>query len=145
MAGNVRTYDPGKVMVIAGTFPLEGFSPESIVSIEPLGELVTAQVGSDGEIARSINRNKMHSVTITLLQTSASNDVLNGLAAADEASGGGIMFPILVQDLLGRSRFAAAQAWVSKRPTQGHGNTAGTREWVLHTGEPSVNVIGGNT
>ena len=145
MTAEVRTYAPDKVLVIVGGVPVTGYADGTFVNIEPMSDRVTSQAGADGEIARAVSADKRHTVTITLQQTSPANDTLSGFAAADSISGGGIMFPVLIQDLLGRSMFAAAQAWVAKAPARGYGKDISNREWVLHTGEPSVNSYGGNT
>lgn len=144
MATEVRSYNSGKVLIIAGAVPLKGLADGTFVTIEPMSDAVTSQSGADGEIARAISVDKRQRVTLTFQQTSRANDVLNGFAAADAASGAGIMFPLMIQDLLGSELFVAAQAWVQKKPSRGFAKEISTREWIIETGEPSVNVTGGN-
>lgn len=144
MSTEVRSYNSSRVLIIVGGIPLTGLATDTFVEIAPAADRVSASVGADGEVARSINPNRMHSVTITLQGTSFSNDVLSGLAAVDEATDGGGVFPLLVQDLSGRTMFAASQAWISALPSITFGSEASDREWGLMTGRPSVFMVGGN-
>ena len=144
MAGEVRSYNPARVLVLIGSVPMQGFADGSGVEIAPAAARVTSKAGMDGEVARSIGTDKRHTVTIRLQQTSPSNDVLSAMAAADELSGGGLPVPIMIQDLSGRSLFSADAGWVSQVPTQAFGVEVGEREWTLETGRPSVFIVGGN-
>ena len=144
MSGEVRTYNPARVLVLVAAIPMQGFSDGTFVEIAPMADRVSSKSGADGEVARSISSDKRHTVTITLQQTSPSNDVLSGMALADELSGGGLPVPIMVQDLSGRTLFAADRGWIRSVPSQAFGVEVNDREWVLETGKPAVNIIGGN-
>jgi hypothetical protein len=143
MASEVRTYGSGQVLVLVGGVPLTGLGEDTFVEIAPMTDRVTSAVGADGEIARSISSDRRHTVTITLQQTSPSNDILSGFAQVDELTGSAVL-PVLVQDLTGRTMFAASQGWISGMPTVSFGNEVGTREWVLTTGKPTIFTVGGN-
>ena len=106
-------------------------------------DMVTSQVGADGEVARSRNSDRRVTIEITLLGTSPSNDVLSGLVVADELSGSA-MFPITIQDLRGTTMFLAAQCWVKRKPDVGFGAELATRTWQFEAGAPSVHHVGGN-
>lgn len=144
MAGEVRTYNSARVLVLVGGVPLQGFAEGTFVEIAPQADRVSSKAGADGEVARSIVPDKRHMITITLQQTSPSNDVLSGMAAADELSGGGLPVPVLVQDLSGRTVFATDVGWISKAPSLSFGAESGEREWTIETGRPSVFIVGGN-
>ena len=101
-------------------------------------------MGLDGEVARSISTDGRHTVTLTLQQTSPSNDVLSGLAAVDKLTCGAGSFPLLIQDLCGRTMFATDKAWISRAPNVTFGRETVDREWTLRTGTPSVYTVGGN-
>ena len=140
----VRTYNPDRVVVIVGGVPMQGFGEDAFVEIAPMTDIVTSKAGADGEVARSISSDRRHTVSITLLQTSPSNDVLSGLAKADQLTCGGATFPMMVQDLCGRTMFMAASAWISQLPTQTFGREANERVWTITTGNPTINHVGGN-
>lgn len=144
MSGTVvRTYAPDKILMLVGAVPMTGYAEDTFVEIAPNADLSSIQVGADGEVARSIGTNKTCTVTLTLQQTSPSNDVLSSLIEVDALTGGQL-FPLTVQDLLGRSIFVVSQAWISRRPNIAFGREAGTRAWTILTGAPSAWFSGGS-
>lgn len=139
---NVRTYDPKKVIVTFGTVIMTGFASGTFVSIEPGGPAFEMNQGADGTIDRT-NKNMNHyMVTVTLKQTSISNNPLSLIHIADKLSNTG-KFPLTVNDLNGSSKFFAPIAWIEGDPTGEDGDTSGSREWKFQTGI-AANVIGGN-
>lgn len=144
MAGEVRTYNPARVLVLVGGVPLQGFSDGTFVEIAPMSDRVTSKSGADGEVARSIGTDKRHTITITLQQTSPSNDALSAMLLADELSGGGLPVPVMVQDLSGRTVFSADRSWISKAPSLTYASEIEDRTWTMETGKPSVYTVGGN-
>lgn len=142
MANDVRTYSPDKVVVLVGGVPMQGYAEDTFFEIAPMSDLVTSQAGADGEIARSLNTDRRGEATITLQQTSPSNDVLSGLATLDGLTAGGV-FPVMVQDLMGRTLAVSSQAWISRLPNVTFGREVADREWKI-TGVFSVYTIGGS-
>jgi hypothetical protein len=143
MSTEVRTYASGRVLVLVGGVPMTGLAEDTFVEIAPMTDRVTSASGADGEIARSVSSDRRHTVTITLQQTSPSNDVLSAFATADLYTGGAVI-PVMVQDLSGRTLFAASQGWISTMPSITFGAEVGTREWGLTTGAPNIFTVGGN-
>ena len=137
----VKTYASDQVVMIVGGIPLSGFADGTFVEIEQLGDGTSSQSGGDGEIARAFSPDKRYQVTITLQNTSSGNDTLNGLLAADEVTRKGI-FPVLIEDLSGRTIFAASQAWLNKRPNAALSKAIENRAWVLTTGAPLYTLAG---
>lgn len=140
----VHTYDPSRVIVTVAAATLSGFGEDTFVSIEEIGDGVTSTVGADGEVARAMSADRRCRVTITLQQTSAGNDILSALLAADRLGGGAGLFPIAVTDLRGRTVFSSSESWVVKNPTAEFGAEVGTREWTIETGSATY-FVGGNT
>jgi len=138
----VKTYDPNEVTVIVGGFTLSGFADGTKVTCERMEPGWSLQIGTDGEGTRSKSNNKSGAVTIVLMQTSDSNDILSAIAAADEYGNAGLR-NVLVKDAGGRTVFEAETAWVERYPTSEFGREATGREWVLHT-DTLVVFVGGN-
>lgn len=138
-----HTYNPKLITFIFGGVEIHGFADDTFVEIEQLGDGITARSGADGEIGRAVSNNNLHQVTLTLMQTSGSNDVLSTAYQLDRRTCGGAMVPLMVKDLCGRTFFAASEAWVTKMPNSPFGTTVGNRQWVIQTGEPTY-FIGGN-
>lgn len=144
MTGQVRTYDPSQVTVVVGGIPISGFADGTFIMVEPMSDASTSQSGADSEIARAMGTDRRHTVTITLQQTSASNDALSALYAVDQGTRGGGLAPLTVVDLSGRTVFRVSQSWVARTPNMEFGKELSDRVWVFHTGAPSVLLVGGN-
>jgi len=131
---SIKTYDPAEVSVIIGGHIVSGYGEDTFVEVERNEDMFTRQSGADGEQSRSKSNDLSGTVTITLKQTSESNDVLTGYAVADEVSNAGLV-SILIKDNNGTELHSAETAWVRKQPTSAFGRESGERVWVLETGE----------
>ncbi|WP_454674822.1 phage structural protein [Achromobacter pestifer] len=141
---SVKTYAPNQVKIVMGALPISGLAEDAFVTVAEIGEGIASIVGADGEVARSMSRDTRLRITLTLMQTSASNAALSALHQADRATDGNGAVPISVTDLRGSSLHASDSAWIVKTPDAGYGAKVGSRAWVIETG-PAINVIGGNT
>lgn len=138
----VKTYDPKKVNVILGGAPLSGFGPDTFIQVNRNADSFGLTVGVDGEGARSVDGDESAQVTITLLQTSASNDVLQAFHDQDKLGIGGPL-PFAIVDRNGRTLEAAETAWVKRRPDSQYAKAAGTRDWLIETDKLN-SFTGGN-
>lgn len=143
MAG-LHTYNAARITVVFAGFPISGFADGTFVHVTMVNDGITTQVGADGEIARAINTDRRCTVTLTLQQTSESNDFLSTFFNIDMLTCGGRAGPILIQDLCGTTLFMSAQAWIVKMPDMEYGKEILTRAWQLQTTWPSVYNVGGN-
>ncbi|WP_241083109.1 phage structural protein [Achromobacter xylosoxidans] len=141
---SVKSYAPSRVKIVMGAIALSGLAEDTFVTVAEIGEGITSVAGVDGEVARAMSRDTRLRITVTLLQTSASNALLSALHQADKVTDGDGAVPVAVTDLRGKSLHASDSAWIVKSPEAGYGAKVGTREWVIETG-PSINVIGGNS
>lgn len=137
------TYDPKRVTIIFGAMEIKGFSEDSIVEAEPLGDGIKTIVGADGETARSLDPNRNWKVTLKLMNTSSSNDYLSTVHIADRATGKGIL-PLAIKDLSGRTTFFASEAWIKNFPKIAREKNIKDNEWELETGPADV-FVGGNS
>lgn len=144
----VKTYDPKKVIIVFGTKQLTGFADGTFVSIETQGDGVTAIVGCDQEVVRSIAPdNILKNITVTLLQSSDSNDYLSLIQDSDNQSGNGIL-PMAIKDLSGRSLMVTDQAWIQKKPSFSRGKSAGdgSTQWSFQAVvADEAFLVGGHT
>lgn len=142
----VKTYDCKKVTMVFGPVILTGFAESTFINIETEGDGITAIVGCDQEIVRSISPDSiLKKITVTLLQTSSSNDELSLLQDYDNATGNG-MYPLAIKDLSGRTVLMADQAWITKKPAVKRGKTAsdGSAEWEFYAVVPDeAFLVGG--
>lgn len=139
----VKTYDPNQVSVIVGGKIISGFADGSYINVERNEQMFNLKVGVDGEGTRAKSNNKSGKITLTLMQSSSSNDDLSAFAAADELSNSGAV-PVLVKDGSGTTLIAAATAWIQKYSNAEFGKEVLTRQWVLETDE-LIMLVGGNS
>jgi len=137
----LRTYDPKDIIVTIGGVPMSGFADGTFVNVERDNDMFTKVSGADGEISRAKSNDKGGVLTLTLSQTSMSNDVLSGIAVADELTNSGVV-PIFVKDINSLSTFVSAFGWVKKQPAAEYGKVINNREWVVDLADLEV-FIGG--
>ena len=138
---SLQTFDPKEVSVIFGENIIRGFS-ESQVTVtrdNPAWEMV---IGADGEATRVKSNDRSGTITITLQQSSPSNDDLSLIANADELSNAGLR-PLYIKDNLGTSLFSAVTAYIEHIPEAAYGKTQNDRVWVIKTDNLIAN-LGGN-
>lgn len=138
----IKTYNPKRVIVSFGGQPLSGYADGTFIEVELNADAFTLTVGADGEGARSASADESGTVKLSLLQTSASNDVLNAAHATDKLTNLGAK-PLMVKDLQGRTLVTAAEAWIRKAPSAGFAKEVGTREWTFETASMQQ-ITGGN-
>lgn len=123
---------------------VSGYSEDSIVNIERTAETFTMYTGADNTSTRIYNANKSATVTLSLQQTSASNDILSLLYANDSNSRNSSgLFSLQISDSSGRSRYFSDDAYVGVVPNSQFGNSMQVRDWVLHAHNLDT-YIGGN-
>lgn len=142
MGKPLSTYDPSQVFVTYGGFTLQGFAEGSMVSVERNENAYNLYIGSDGEGARSKSNNKSAVITIRLMQTSDSNDILTSIAKMDETANAGSL-PFMIKDGNGRTLLIAENCWIQKIPVIDFGKEVVEREWKLETDNIEV-FTGGN-
>jgi hypothetical protein len=126
----VPTYDPKLVILTLGEIFVSGYAEGSMVEVARDGDSFTKYVGGDGEVSRVKNRNRSGTVTVTLSQTSLTNDEFSALLAADELFGTGVR-PLRLNDMSGNTIVGADRAWIRKPADSGFATTMGTRQWVI--------------
>lgn len=137
----VKTIDPHKYRITWGPIIMSGFG-DDVVSIEYPDDLFEVVRGADSEVTRVRKGVEDVQVSVTLKQSSTTNDKLSAAMIADKITGAGV-FPLTIADGSGTSLLFADAAFIKKAPTVDLGNSAKDRVWVLHTG-PCELFIGGN-
>jgi hypothetical protein len=138
----LSSYDPKRVIVTYGGVPIGGYADGTFVNITPGADNFSPVVGADGEVARAMSNNNTHTVEITLLQSSLSNEYLSLCKNADKLTGLG-MLPLQILDANGGTLFFWPQAWISKDPNYEFGNDITDRNWTFETGQIAAQNEGG--
>jgi len=138
---NVTTYDPKKVIITFGGIPISGFANGTFINVTPSSDRFSKVVGADGEVSRSKSADNTHEVTITLLQSSLSNQYLSGIESLDRITSKGIL-PLTVTDLNGGSLKFWPQAWITTDPDLGYAAEQTDRVWTFNTGQVAASNTG---
>lgn len=134
-------YDPLLQTATFRGIPLTAFKDGTFIKAERNEDTFMLAVGSQGDAARVRNRNASGKITVTLMQTSISNDLLSAVAQEDEVFGTGFG-PFLVQDILGTTVCEAPVAWITKPAAVERSDQLAGVEWVFETNF-FVTFIGG--
>ena len=138
----LRTFDPRLVNILIGGVPMQGFADGTFLSIDRDEDAFVKVVGADGTSTRIKSNNRSATLTLTLKQSSPSNDVLSGFAALDELSNTGVV-PVLVKDNSGNSIYFSATGWVQKYPLSEFSKEISNREWTLDLVDTDI-FVGSN-
>lgn len=138
----VSTFDPKSVIIAVGGVPLSGYADGTFLEVAADNQQFSKTTGADGFTTRVKSNNNGATATVTLAQSSPSNDYLSGLAAADRLTSTGIV-PILIKDLSGSTIIFAGTCWIQQIPDASFGNEINNRSWVFDMAEADV-FLGGN-
>jgi hypothetical protein len=136
-----KTYNPKNHAVTVMGYPMSGFG-DTFISVAYNADAFTTVIGADGEVSRVQSSDMSGEITLTLKQTSASNDVLSDLAIADRLLGL-TTGPVFIKDIGGTTVVMASEAWIKKMPDLELGKDGSEREWVLSCGNIQM-FVGGN-
>ncbi|ELX8340847.1 DUF3277 family protein [Pseudomonas aeruginosa] len=124
------TYSPDDVkIIVGGVHAVGGLVDGTFVEIEHNAPIYTSRVTMDGVVERVYNDNPLYHVTITLMQTSASNDVLTMMLNTDRLTGNRGKFPMMIRDTKGTTSFLADAAWIVDYPRTVYSNGIEARQW----------------
>jgi len=142
--GETREINPKEVDIIIGgsNHKVSGFQSGTYLDVVYDVDNFTDDVGPDGEGARVATNNFAADITITLKQSSLSNDVLSVLSNVDRRAGKGA-FPLTIKDNWGSTLNFAAQTWIKKMPNQPQADSVQPRVWVFRTLQLEA-FVGGN-
>jgi hypothetical protein len=137
---HIGTFDVNKFIVVFGAFSIEGYAKDSMIDVAFKENRINSDQGVDGEVTRVITGKKLATITIKLMQSSLSNDMLSSIFNADTL--GNIPLPLIIKDLKGTTVFSAVAAWIEKYSDCTFGSDAQIREWSIAA--PLDAWIGGN-
>ena len=129
-SGVLRAFDPKKVTVQVAGINIVGFS-EDKVTVERANNAWELTVGCDGESTRVKSNDLSGTITLTLQQTSPSNDFLTTVFYNDQANNEVVQ--VIITDTEGKSKIQANKAWIEKMPEGAYGKTQNDRQWVFRT------------
>lgn len=143
-AGDVKTYSGDEFSFVFGNQPASGLAREEFFSYEDNTDAFTDEAGADQEVARAKTNDPRKLVKLTVLQTSAYNDILSGIHEIDKSTPGGAgISSLFVRDRSGRTQYQAEKAWILKCENVTFGTGIKMRVWHFRVIKPRV-LVGGN-
>ncbi len=125
---SLSNYSPSDVTVSFLEANVVGFAEGTFIEIERNEATFTEYVGSLGEVCHTRSLNRTAKVTLTLMQTSPSNDLLALYAKLDEGSGNRFG-PFMMKDTNGATVCLAPETRISGQPKVERGKESGTVVW----------------
>lgn len=129
-------YDASQVDIVIthatlGTTRLAGFDDGELVSVVRDEDEFIEKEGSDGFVSVAASNRKMGTVTITLQETSDSNNFLYALRAINLVKPGLGFFSIVVKCNTTGEIFTGAEAWIIKAPDSPKDREVSPRAWAI--------------
>ena len=109
----VKQFDPAKVQFWVGENLISGTADGTFISATRLTDTWADAAGADGEVVRIKSNDRRGTITLTLIQSSSSNDIMSALAVSDEEANIGAR-PIFVKDGTGSTILMSAYGWIVK-------------------------------
>lgn len=129
---STKHWNPDRVDTIVGVAPMSGFSEDAMIKFTESDDRFVIVKGVDGQVTRSKTVAKVGKLTISLMSSSKSNDILSALHTLDILTPGGAgVVPLAIVDRNGTSLLAAPECWIDKFPDTNMGKQAEAREWTL--------------
>ena len=148
---NLGSYSPEDLIVLIQhpefTHQVTGFVESgTFLTFERSVDRATLVSSVDGNhAARVLRRNKAGTITLSLMQTSESNDVLTRIGILDEdAHSNKYLFSLLIKDTSGRTVMSASQAFLGNDPAVGFSDGVETYDWTITVARLDKH-IGGNS
>lgn len=137
------TYDPAEIIISIGGAVMSGYTDGTFVEIARNEATWNLVVGADGFTTRGKTNNFSGTLTLTLKQSSPSNDILSAFLIADELANTGAV-PVLIKDLSGTSTYFSAQGWINAWPNSTFAKEIGDRTWTISLASLDV-LVGSNS
>ena len=137
--GLLKTYDAKGCSITFGGIIVTDFADGDFISVTGMADNFEGVTGADGSENR-INKNMTGcDVTVTVSQTSITNDLLSTVHAADKLTNTGIK-AFQFKDINGTSIVSSGQAYIKGYADLTDGNSLGTRAWNIRCPQAVVNV-----
>lgn len=138
----LATFVADEVIVTMGGHIFGGWPPGARISVEQADDTWTTVSGTD-LISRGLTYTGLFTVTVTLQQTSGTNDELTAFHDLDIQTRLGFK-TFSITDVFGTSKMMSPNAFIMKLPNQETAVEVGTREWSITCPDVTGMVVGGN-
>jgi hypothetical protein len=138
----LTNYDPAAVTFSFGGFDITGFNDGTFIDVERSEDGFTKHVGALGEVTRIRNLDRSGKITLTLKQTSSSNDILTAIYKDGERFGLTDIQTLHIEDHHGNMFVHAESAWIMKAPKIERAKGVMSVIWVFEAENIDMNPNG---
>lgn len=139
----MQTYVPSDVTLNVLGLDVEGYTDGTFISIQPEKQTYSFRRTFDGSTMAIRDKWQTYKLTITLHQTSPSNNWLHLLYTLFKEYNIPFVIPILMRDKSGSTTFFASDCWFEKEPVANFGSQVGDTAWEIRCNN-GVMRLGGN-
>lgn len=143
MAKAVGNYAPSLVEVSLFGIEVEGFSPDSVVTITKDEVTNTHRTAMDGSANVFLNKYGVYRVNVTIQNTSGSNSWLHLIYKLYEKYGADFKMPLSIKDKSGDTTFFSVNTYFENVPETAFTSEVGSSEWTFLCFSPKF-TKGGN-
>lgn len=137
----VNTYSAKDVSLSFGGYQIAGWDSISITRTSP--SFVTVK-GIRGKHTRVPSGDTSATITVSILQTSPSNDVLSEVHRLDIENGTGRL-DVMLKDSSGKSVFSSDEAYITSYPETTFSGGFEYRSWTIYCQTTKSYSVGGNS
>lgn len=128
----LRPYAPSTVNVNWGEImPIKGFEEGTFIEVARAANNTKTKVGAQGDVGITMVADNTGTVTVTLMQTSASNRLLSALQAAQDASSELIRSNLQIRDPSGSMLVECLGAHIMTPPAITLADDTSPKVWVF--------------
>lgn len=125
-----KSFDANQLSVVFGVTPITGFAKDTSLTIETENAQYNYNTDLHGNVTRYRINDNSAKITLTLTQSSSSNDLLSNYVELDNQSDSGV-FPIFIKDANSTTLFTSTSASIMQVPSNEYGEDEKNREWVI--------------
>lgn len=127
------TIDHKALSVIYGVHRVAGRAKGEYLNVDYVSDALQMDVGVDGEGIYVSNDDLSAIVTVTIMQSSRTNDVFSSILKLQRSTPGGALLPLSIVERNGRTVYSAARAGIQKSAAGTWSDGASVRTWTLIT------------
>ena len=126
---SLQTFTPQNVSLIFAGIIISSFADGDAIKLAREENVVTKKTGVNGDVARSVSRNKSGTITLKVFETAPETQALLAQFALLEA--GADVAPLIFRDFNSLIEWTADAAWIAKLPEHTHSKDMPVYEWTI--------------
>lgn len=135
---SVKNFDPSRHAVSFLGIQILDFQEGTWIDVERHEDQFTSKAGSLGDVVVNRSLDRRGKITLTLMSTGQTNDLLSAILADAEQFGlisGLTLGTFSLKELNGFTRVHTESAWIMKQPKIERGNQSGSSVWVFEAAQ----------